>query len=296
MTLRFDYCSDLHIDAWHHTTQLISRNGPQPWVEVDGKQHFLHVDWNWYKTPSSRVLILAGDLSNSLLDTVGTIKDAARIYEHVVFVEGNHDHYQSEVKGDVEDNHVFLKDTLRTFDNVTHLDGMNSLLLDGTLFIGALGWYDWQGYVDRGISADLARARWNSGSNDARYVDFGKFKDPGVLALHQRELLRQQVIDAQEDPQVQDIVVVTHTSPDPELMEWIPGNDNWNYLTPSYMNSGMSVVRDADIQGKIRHWIYGHTHERKVMELNGIIHSNNARGYPRENEAWSLQSHLVRAV
>lgn len=294
MTLKFDYCSDLHVDAWAHVTQLHDRvNGPRIWTGVPYQSHSLIIDWEWYKTPDSTVLIIAGDLSNDLTHTIRTVKDAAAVYDQVVFVEGNHDHYQDALDGDIETNHKVIKDSLRLCPNVTHLDGEESVQVGATLFIGALGWYDWQGYSERGITAEVARDRWANGNNDSRAVDFGRFKDPSVRAMHDAEALRSQVIWAQDEESIENIVVVTHTSPRVDLMQWSETNESWNTMTPSFMNVGMDRVILADEKKKIRHWVYGHTHHRQVVDIDGVLYSNNARGYPRENETWVMTQHVV---
>lgn len=293
MTLKFDYCSDLHVDAWAQVTLLHDPTGPRLWTGVPYQSHHLIIDWEWYKNPDSSVLVIAGDLSNDLTDTISTIKDAAAVYDQVVFVEGNHDHYQDALEGDIELNHRVFKDSLRLFPNVTHLDGEESLQIGDTLFIGALGWYDWQGFVDRGITAEMAKDRWLKGNNDSRMINFGKFKDPSVRALHDAEALRSQVLWAQDEDTILNIVVVTHTSPRADLMWWRPESEDWNNMTPSFMNTGMDRVIAVDEKKKIRHWIYGHTHQRQVIDIDGVIYSNNARGYPRENAPWVMTKHEV---
>lgn len=291
MTVTFDFCSDLHVDQWYHTTKLIHPDGPKSRT-ADGR--FLHIDWQWYKTASATVLVIAGDLANSLLDTVETIKDAAQVYDHVVFVEGNHDHYQEGgYRGDVDATHVFLKDCLRTTTNVTFLDGKSSLQIGDTLFVGALGWYDWKAYEHRGILANRAKDAWRAGNNDSRYVDYGVYRDPSILAFNQADMLRTQIVNAQDDDSVKNIVVVTHTIPSEKLTAWLEGYHSWNEMTPSYVNTQMENVIDVDENHKIKHWVYGHTHRRQIDEYRGIIFSNNARGYPRENDVWHMNHHTI---
>lgn len=293
MTLKFDFCSDLHVDAWHQTTQLYDPQGPRRWDGKPHESHFLYVDWEYYKQDGSRVLIVAGDVANCLADTISVIKDGACAYDHVLFVDGNHEHYQSSVQGDVDLTHQVIKDSLREFPNAVHLDGETSLKVDNTLFVGACGWYDWQAFVDKGVSAEEAKFHWSTRNNDSRRVDYGRFKDPSSLAMHHSELLRSQVLAAQDDDTIEHIVVITHTSPRSELNPWIDGDDGWNTLTPSYINTGMDRVRAVDTKRKIRHWIYGHTHERQSIDIDGVMYSNNARGYPRENPWWSLEQKSV---
>jgi UDP-2,3-diacylglucosamine pyrophosphatase LpxH len=296
MTLKFDIASDLHVDAWFNTTQLLYHKGegPASWTgDAWGEGKFIHLDWNWYKSPDSRVLVIAGDVSNDINDTIEVVKDASEVYEYVVFVEGNHDHYQKTIQADVDANQTILRNAMRNIKNVAYLDGENSINIDGVLFIGTLGWYDWRSFEERGITVELAKDQWETRSRDARYPNYGVHQHPGILAWSHAELLRTQVMEAQTDSLVTSIVVVTHTSPLPELNEWIEGRDVWNALTPSYVNTRMAHVLDVDVAKKIKHWVYGHTHTRRIVEINGVIYSNNAVGYPRENEAWSMTQQVV---
>lgn len=282
--MKFDFCSDLHVDAWHQTTQLKYAPGAGP-QSRDATGKFQHIDWAWYKNPDSNVLIIAGDISNSIDTTADVFIDASKVYEWVVVVEGNHEHY--DITRKMAHNTEYLESLLKPYQNIILLNG-NSRQIGDVLFTGALGWYDWSGWESRGITIAQAYMAWESGSNDSRYPRFAELKGPSHLALVHAFQVTEEVRAAQSNDTVEKIVVVTHTSPRSELMYWHPTNDGWNKLTPSYMNSKMSSVLEADTSKKIKAWIYGHTHERKMVDIDGITYANNACGYPRESSPWSL--------
>jgi DNA repair exonuclease SbcCD nuclease subunit len=84
-------------------------------------------------------------------------------------------------------------------------------------------------------------------------------------------------------------VIVTHSSPLAALMQW-KDEHSWNQSTPSFVNSQMIKIIQADCNHKIKYWIYGHTHHRQTVDMADITFINNCRGYPQEiEEKWFLQ-------
>lgn len=282
--MKIDFCSDLHVDAWFQTTQLVDPT-VRKWEGEPFNSRFLHIDWRAYKNEGSRVLVIAGDIANTMMTSKEVVLAAAAEYEYVVVVEGNHDHYDNDMSVDEGEAH-FTK-LLAEAPNVYHLKHDTALLLDGVAFFGAVGWYDFKAYQDQGISDYTAKLTWSRYSNDSRYPQFGE-KSPETLAAEQAINLASQVKLASEDDEVSAIVIATHMSPRADIMEWKNNDTIWNALTPSYVNTALSQVLEADTQNKIRYWIYGHTHSRQMREINGVIYANNARGYPRENPPFSL--------
>lgn len=282
--MKIDFCSDLHVDMWHGTTQL---HDPERrmWTGEPRESTFLYIDWRYYKNPESRVLVIAGDISNNLITTQQVISAAAEEYEYVVVVEGNHDHYDGDMT--VDQGMDFLTNALAQYPNVYYLKHDTGLLVDGVAFLGATGWYDFKAYEGQGISDFTAKRVWNQYSNDSRYPKFDG-RSVESYAAEQAINLATQVKTASEDSDIKAIVVTTHMSPRADLMEWKVGDVLWNNLTPSYVNTAMSQVLNADVNKKIGLWIYGHTHTRQMVEIDGVIYANNARGYPRENPPFTL--------
>lgn len=288
--MKVDYCSDLHVDAWSHQTSLHDPNY-RLWDGEPYKSLPLYIDWRAFKNPDSQVLVIAGDISDDIRISLDVVAAAAAEYDHVVVVEGNHDHYSSDMS--VDSGSKFFEEALKKFSNVTYLNDEKFLLINGVAFIGNLGWYDFKAYQDRGITDFQAKAAWNCYSNDSRLPIFGE-KSPESLAILHSFQLSEMVRSFSDNSNIKDIVVVTHMSPRADLMEWKEGNHVWNLLTPSYVNTSMSNVLDADASNKIKYWVYGHTHTRQVVELDGVTYLNNARGYPRENPPFSLAQFEIK--
>lgn len=282
--MNIDFCSDLHVDAWVGRTMLHDP-ARKMWLGEPFKSTYVDIDWAAFKNPDSDILVIAGDIANTMVTTVNVLECASLVYKTVIVVEGNHDHYDNDMR--VEDGMVHLKNELTRFSNVYYLDGMSSFVQDGVAFFGATGWYDWKAYEDRGISEIIARVTWMQYSNDSRYPTFN-CGSPEVLANIQSVNLAAQVQKANVDPDISHIVMTTHMSPRADIMEWKTNDAVWNALTPSYVNTGLQMVLNEDTNKKISHWIYGHTHARQMVEIDGVTYANNARGYPRENPPFSL--------
>lgn len=282
--MNIDFCSDLHVDAWHQTTQPHDP-ARRMWTGEPFKSTFLYIDWALYKNPESQVLVIAGDISNNVMVSKDVVVAAAAEYEFVVVVDGNHDHYDNDMS--VDAGQQLLATLLSPYPNVYYLKHDSVFAHKGVAFFGAVGWYDFKAFEDRGIWASTAKRAWHTYSNDSRYPDFSG-RQVESLAAEQAINMAEQVRQANDDDGIESIVLVTHMSPRADIMEWKPSNTIWNALTPSYVNTEMKQVLDADSKGKIRYWIYGHTHTRQMIEINGVVYANNARGYPRENPPFTL--------
>jgi hypothetical protein len=261
--VKFDVVSDLHVDIWRGET----------------------LDWASLSNKDSEVLVIAGDTANNVQITFDVINAAAQVYNHVIVVDGNHEHYNG--TGTVEENMDQLRELCTPLANVSYLDGEATFKLGNVLFVGATGWYDWKAYEDQYISRETAKQAWYQFSNDSRVPSYGKLGDPEKIAMTQAVQLAEHVRAAQQDDAVENIVMVTHMSPRADLMEW-KTNLVWNQLTPSYVNTALKQVLDSDTGRKIKAWVYGHTLFRKLSVIDDITYINNARGYPRENPTFEV--------
>lgn len=282
--MKIDICSDLHVDSWMKHT-ILHDPERRMWAGEPFKSMFYHIDWRAYKNPESRVLVIAGDIANTMITSHQVVAAAAEEYEYVVVVEGNHDHYSNDMT--VDEGMTFFENTLSQYPNVHYLKHDKTLVVDGVGFVGATGWYDFKAYENQGISDFMAKRMWKNYSNDSRYPNFNG-KEVETLAAEQAINLAAQTKLMSEDDGIESIVVTTHMSPRADIMEWKAGDNIWNALTPSYVNTALSQVLDADMNKKIRYWVYGHTHLRQMRDIDGIVYANNARGYPRENPPFTL--------
>jgi predicted phosphodiesterase len=244
------------------------------------------VDWEWYRNNAggADVLVIAGDLSNSTDVAAASLKHAAQAYELVVFVDGNHEHYNKEP---YSYNMGVLGAQCSRLSNVVFLSPTEPVFTHNHIaFVGANGWYDWRCHVRRGVSRENAYAAWRRQLNDAAMINFDR-GDPGVLAKLHSNVLANEVHNLQQNETVSKIILVTHSSPRADNDSW-RGEFAWDVITPSFVNSQMNQVLNLDSSAKISHWIYGHTHTRNDRVIEGVRYVNNCRGYPNELSPWSL--------
>lgn len=258
--MKIDICSDLHI----------------------GNQS---IDWFTVKNSDSKAIVVAGDTSNSIFKTISILNKMSECYDYVISVMGNHEFYDFSRPEFVD----LLLPLLNS--NVFILkDGKPVILNDNgrnIAFVGDTGWYDWQCYVDRGITKEQAFNSWNLYSNDSKYIDFKSF--PDELSLDQSIKIQNSVLDLSENPDIDSMVIVTHTVPNRTISKWKSKDDLWNKLTPSYVNTNMENIHENDPENKIKAFIYGHTHERSDLIINGIRYINNSVGYGHEAINWQMK-------
>jgi predicted phosphodiesterase len=270
--MKIDFVSDLHVDVWWGKTLPYSVDGPQP-RRVDGTSQF--VDWEWYRKQSGNdgdVLLIGGDISNNIEDVRSVVNNAAEVYKSVVFVDGNHEHHNGQAYTNNMSQLVDMQSERITFLHTA----VPCFVKDDIAFIGANGWYDWRCY-EPDFSHNEAYEVWQRGMVDATKILFDDGK-PDVLAAKQAEVLAQTVGLIAKS--VQKIVMVTHTVPRVDVC--VIKHPSWNRSTPSFVNSAMNRVLQAEGAEKIACWLYGHTHARQDIVLDGIRYVNNSVGYPHE--------------
>lgn len=275
--MKFDLISDFHVEfnVAFNTTRLWEGGDP--------------IHYAWHNDRKSDILVMAGDSANSHEFARDVIVEASKFYKHVLFVDGNHEHYSNIVNKrtvlrDMEWFNGQFTHRNKIVDNVTYLDGENIFKIDKTLFIGVNGWYNFT--FARGNTFKEQWRAWQNNNNDSTCIRFGKKNKPHLLAMRQMNLLKNLVREAQDDDTVDEIVVVTHTLPTETAFGQF-GNPSHPFfpLNGSFGNELMCGVWLADDAKKIKVWCFGHTHEQRDFFENDIHFMCNPRGY-RSEKKW----------
>lgn len=265
--MKIDIASDLHVDF-----HLKGLSG---------------IKWGELKNKDSNILIICGDVSNVMGHANTVVKTCSEIYEHVFYVDGNHEHYASP-HGVGENLKIFNQVFDEHFKNATLLDGINIKVIDETLFCGANFWFDFK-IMEPHVSNEEQYAAWtNIKYEEVKSVDFSPLKGPSEWAFYQGNLLKDIILKAQDLNKIKNIVIATHTAPLYECLEYKPGNDRWNALSGAYGNSLGKEIIEIDKKEKIKLWCYGHTHQRKYLQHKHVDVVNNARGHENELPPWKL--------
>jgi hypothetical protein len=160
--------------------------------------------------------------------------------------------------------------------------------LDGVLFVGVTGWYDYS-LRSRGLDDTFSlddyrkgawgRLRWNDKSHVDWPGDEGRKLDDEEICAGQVALLQRQLDEAGAHP----TVVVTHHLPFAELVT-SRGELPWDFIN-GFMGSqhlGEAMVRAANVRAAF----CGHTHFRRHTRVTGAGGDFSVDvspiGYPRE--------------
>jgi predicted phosphodiesterase len=235
----------------------------------------------WRKYPAD-VLVIAGDTANSPERTIKLLKEASPHYEHIVFVDGNHEHYSNLKHGrNPEQLLKVLQEQLEKseLENVTFLEH-TSISIGDYDFIGVNGWYS----MDALGNPDSNLEWWREFMNDDErcHITASGFSPRLMAARDAAKLARRLEVTRAAGRKA---FVVTHTAPLRESLVWKMSH-LWNTSNSFYMSGflGQVLEENTDI---IPYWVHGHTHYAKMykhMDTEVII---NPRGYPSENRNWT---------
>ncbi len=256
--MHIDIISDLHVE--HHNPYFGDAGIYYPWAEQK----------------TSDILLIAGDNSNDPRMAVELLRDAKEHYEHVLYTDGNHDHYSTRRTGQtVSDVEEYYR-TKSSAIGYEYLHGDKpSVVIDGTAFIGSNGWYDWKSHSK--MSYEEQKEHWNHTMSDSRVISFVDL--PDVLAQKQADIIKHEIQKYDVDNTVDKIVIMTHTIPH---QDGVVGEDHqWAELNGSFVNTCMFGLHT--LSDKIKVWNFGHTHFHYDFVDSGVRFFCNPRGYKFEH-------------
>jgi predicted phosphodiesterase len=274
--MKFQYGSDFHADMqWKRRDLLL-------YIKGDIQECF---PWAEHKTAD--VLVINGDTSNYHELTGKVLLEALKYWPTVIFTDGNHDHYDNSYNDrTVGDDVEYFTELAKNNPGLHYLNGKGTgVLIDGTLFIGACGWYNWMSC--EGISREIQHERWKKEINDAKCIRFNVASYPDRLAYRHANELREMVAEAQTNPDVKNIVILTHTVP--HIKGVVPMGHQWWPLNGSYHNTFMEQVWTQP-HDKVKFWLFGHTHEFYDFLAEDILFKSNPRGYAGEKRTKDFET------
>ncbi len=234
--------------------------------------------YDWSSIPKKSIIAFVGDSANSAEVAAMVWKEAAEQDMVVLAIPGNHEYYYPRFRT-VGETDAKMREEIALIPAIHLLEpfGNQTFAAQGTLFLGCTGWYNWDACpeYDRGTEREF----WKAFSNDSRAIQYD-YGYPDAMARRHADWLIEQVTAAQDNDEVERIVVLTHTAPKAQLL--VPAGHEWYRLNGSYSNSFMEEVPFVDVKKKIKVWGYGHTHFRDDIVIDGVRYVNNARGYAGE--------------
>jgi predicted phosphodiesterase len=236
--------------------------------------------------PEADVLVLAGDilvafeltyLNNISKSPVAGLDRAkcyfdfitkcCRLYKHVIFLMGNHEHYHGEFNSTAR----IIKETFDHIKNFYLLE--NSVIkIDDVVFIGATLWTNMNGEDDKTI--EKVHKNLNDYVNILFEDELGirDFEPEDTIEEHRKSLtfLKRAVCEHL----AYKVIVITHHAP--SKLSKHPKMRPSNLLNGAYMSDLDNFI---EIHSQIKYWIHGHTHKKQnyiIGETNIVC---NPRGY-----------------
>lgn len=244
MQISFDLISDLHVETW-----------AEPF------------DWTGMST--SMIAVVAGDISRDRKIVCKTLAHLGQCYKAVLFMDGNNEHRWS--LDDLNASYISLAQDIRKIQNVVYLQD-NVVVIDGVGFIGTNGWWTYD--FDNSDSYDSSK-QWFAEKYNVPLTTVNNIE---AMALHDVKYLTKSIKRLQTQKDIKELVVVTHTPPDPELLAHDPEMQG-SHLLNCQGNSHILKSFIEDTENKINTWCFGHYHRDIDVVRNGVRFVNNCRGW-----------------
>ncbi len=242
----------------------------------------LHIDYEvngrWIAALSALdyrddILVLAGDVSDTRKLLGWCLAELAKRFRRVLFVPGNHDLWVLR-EGRGQDSLQKLEDVRTTV--IAAGASMEPVLEGGVEIVPLLSWYDYSfgepsGEL-RSVWMDYHACRWPAGTME---------KDVAAKFASLNEKHPRRGGDT--------VITFSHFLPRVDLMPvFIPGRGRLLYPV-----LGVAGLDEQVRERGARIHVYGHSHVRRQVTIDGVSYVNNAFGYPGE---WWVSSKTLKCI
>ena len=240
-------------------------------------------NWNEIIEPKAEILCLLGDIGmisieserNRLLRFLAYCCDS---FQKVLFISGNHEYYNSGIKGDeimcMDDIDQVLYSFEDIFNGKFKYLNSESIIIDGVLFLGTTLWSEM-------LNTDCKQVV--EGFLKDYKVIFKENKTTKISSTQTHELFiknKKWLIDNIESNNGKlPICVLTHHTP--SLTNTSNPIYNYEKNHPNfYVKHGFSSNMDELLTNNdLRVWAYGHTHYNNIQYRNRTLLLSNQHGY-----------------
>ncbi len=243
MAFAFDLISDLHTETWP-------------------------IDIDWQSLPTSPVCVVAGDVALDRDRVCETLYRLGQAYQAVFYIDGNDEHKL--YSQDLDQSYRDLVDRVQHIPHVVYLQD-NVVVIDGVAILGTNGWWGYD--FDLGIDG-TACIEWYK---ESQGVDNNVVKDIARMSSLDAQYMINSVRKLQTLPDIEHVVMVTHTVPNAELIRHdvrINRDIKFNVMGNRYMRH----VLEVDTEKKIHTWCFGHYHGSVDRIIDGVRYVNHCRG------------------
>jgi len=263
------------------------------WIISDIHHARMDVPWSNLAVPKADVCICAGDITNSIVDSIAYVRRFIEPHMPVILVLGNHDYYNASIDFALERARREIEGTR------IHLLENQSIEMAGCRFVGATLWTDFAVSIggDEHIPPEERRAI-AFGLVPSQMADFTCIfrsdpRHPGENGLiTAREILERHIasrsfIDRElEKPFGGRTFVVTHHAP---LIQSFDARF-FGHVTNAAFGSDLS---DLIARRRPSVWIHGHIHRFRDYMSDKTRVICNPRGYNGERGTTGFRSDFV---
>jgi len=243
MSTTIDLISDLHVDSW-----------PE--------------EFDWAGRATSAHAIVAGDVAQDRDLLIKCLTNLGKNYQAVFYIDGNTEH--TDYLADLGESYRDLVKRVNKIKNVVYLQE-NVAVVDGVAILGTNGWWGYD--FDSGINPEQC-AMWHM---EQEHVNHDVVTGIRRMATTDANYMIHSVKRLQTHLDVKKIIMVSHTVPNPELIEHdidLDGSMKFNIMGNKFMQHALAV----DTEKKIHTWCFGHYHGSVDQTRDGIRYVNNCRG------------------
>jgi hypothetical protein len=259
MQFAFDLISDLHVETWAEPMDFKGR-------------------------ATSPVAVVAGDISEGRDTMVSVLENLSKSYQAVFYIDGNDEHRHN--IENLSAGYRSLVRQIKSIKNVVYLQD-NVIVIDGVGIVGTNGWWGF----DFDLTVDVEQSmEWY---RDRRNLTAAAVQGIRKMSAQDATYMVQSVKKLQTHVDVKQIVMVTHTVPDPALIAHdieLDGTHRFNCMGNRYMMQALA----ADTEKKIHTWCFGHYHGSIDQIRSGVRFVNNCRG--RGDSAWGNHVYHPRRI
>jgi len=255
-----DIVSDLHIDQWD---KEIGVKYPCGLVK-----QFPYIP----DKPQNKILIVAGDVSDSLTNTLKYLDTISVYYEKILFVDGNHEHVNAYPNLYTPEE---INEEIKKLNNnkIVYLP-CHPYQNGKTLFIGACGWWDYNNANPEAINSSLEY--FKNWLPHLTLKENREFLDNVIKRSREDSSKLEKLIEiANQDQTIENIVVVTHGVPKRVFC-------SMRNMKTVLNTKFEELIKNNTLNKKISHWIFGHVHHNICHTSGQIKFMCHPRGRPED--------------
>lgn len=269
-----DFVSDIHIDQWDKTIGVKYACG-----------EIKDCPMNWKNIPNkSNILVIAGDISDDLDNTLKYLSYVSQYYNKILFVDGNHEHvnkFPELYELNFINKKVSEYNKLLGSDKIIYLPNNDYILdsceCDDTVFIGYCGWWDYCNLDNKTINDNLSYfSKWIPGLTKGDGMEF--IKNVSSRAKIEKDLLMDKIMKYEKDSKIKKIIIVTHSPPIKEFCDIKKLGSEYNSGFEDIVNN----VKNGKFK-KLRLWLSGHVHTKNYDIYHNLEFINHPRGRPDDH-------------